>query len=199
MAGIIEQAAGGQAPGQPPEQPPVDRDALGTTAEGVPGAEEPTGEEQDAYDRIMAAAMTILYDDQTHQGIVQQMALRPDEPELAMAEAVIMVLTQIDERSNGTAPVEWLFVAVGEVAEQITDIAAAAGVFSEPIDEAMANRVAQEAMAQMGAEYDIDPEELRETVEGLPEDYAQQIQQQQSGYATVRPERQAQPVQEQPA
>lgn len=135
------------------------------------GGEAATPEEQAAYERVVLAGMKVLYSQETHQNIVQM--LGQGEPAEAMATAVTIVMSQLDERSGGKIPEVVIFPAAAELLGQVAEIAEAAKVAQ--VDDRVVARAMQILVVKLADQYGIDPADAQALVQSVEPEQLQQI------------------------
>ena len=149
MAGIMQRAMRPQEE-QAPTEVPAERPAQQQPAQpGQGGA--PSPQDQEAYDRLVASSMKILYDDPTHQGILKTLQAGAKNPEQVLAQVVVMIVTELDRKAGGKIPKNIILPAAEEIIAMIAELAAKAGFFQA--DEKMIQRALAAAVSQFAEHY----------------------------------------------
>ena len=116
-----------------------------------PGTQEPVGKtaEQPApLDRVLVAAMKVLYDKSTSDGVVNM--LRKGEPVQALAQTSLFVMKALYDESKGTIPPQVLVPASGAVTDYLAELSQAAGV---QLSEEQAAQAKQFVMERLSARF----------------------------------------------
>jgi hypothetical protein len=176
MSGLIQQGMQDSEPTPPADesqQPSQPQDA------GQPQGNEATPEEQDAYDRVVAAAGEVLYDDKTNPDIMNMLKSKQDNPAQALADVTSMVVIQLDEQSGGKIPEVVILPVVEEILPMVAELANAAGIF-KPDDRTM-NLAAQQTLMELGEHYGVSEEDIQNLIKQMdPNDVKNIVSQQQS-------------------
>lgn len=135
MAGIINATMGEQQ--EEPQEAPAPGQMEGEEA-GDPQI-------QEAYDRTMAAFMTVIYDEAIQKDIIAAIQANKQNPAQAIAETAINILVELDSKSGGKIPSEVLIDAAMEGMELIAELGEAAGFYQ--FDEAMQAKTLQAMVA----------------------------------------------------
>jgi hypothetical protein len=96
-----------------------------TAADGSEGNVTP--EEQEAYDRVVMAAQSIIYDEEQSQNIVKMLKKNPANPGEAVGDTTAMLIQQIDEKSGGQIPEEVILPAAFEVMSDLIEMGEESG------------------------------------------------------------------------
>jgi len=185
------QTAGQPVVGQPVAgQPAVGGDQLVPTEQptGEQGSldEQATGEEQEAYDRVVLAAIKLIFEEgQAKDGIIQRLKADSQKPAQSIADVSSMIVTQLDEQSGGQIPESVILPASIEILEQVSELSNSMNIF--PVDEAVMNHAAQLMMVNLGDEYGVEQSEIQAMIESTPEDQLKQVEAQQGEYARKQP------------
>lgn len=180
MKGLIEgnnpQPAG--APAEPAGAAPSgEESAMPEDA----NSEQPTPEEQEAYSRVEAAAMEIVFGEKTSEPILQQLQTGADNPGEVLGETAMMVFSQIDEKSGGKIPESVMLQGALKVLDFLVELGEKAGVFQ--VDEPVQKMAVQQMLisaSEMGYISEQDIGELQAMIESMPEEEVQSIVTEQS-------------------
>lgn len=137
-------------------------------------------EEQDAYDRVVSAGMHILYDDQTHDGVMKMLQAGEKNPAQAMANVVTMMVTQLDEKSGGKIPEDIILPVTEEFLPMVAELADKAKIFT-PDDRTM-NLAMQQTVQMLGEQYGMNEADIKEAIGKLDQGEIQKIVSQQQQY-----------------
>lgn len=152
------------------------------------GAENVSGEEQDAYDKVVMAGMTVLFENETSKAqIVERLKADADNPAKSLADTTAMLMIQLDQQSGGNIPETVILPAAVELLEQASELADSLQIF--PVDEAVMNHAAQLMVVSLGEEYGVEPEEINELMNSIDSGSLKQIEEQQGAYARKQPPR----------
>lgn len=101
-------------------------EALGST-------EEPTPEEQEMYERIVAAGLKVI--SEASDQVLKMLQASADNPPQALSDTAWAILAGIDEKAGGQLDEGILLAAGAEVIENLGELAVASGLFdvSQPI------------------------------------------------------------------
>ena len=154
--------------------------------ETLPGTEQATPEEQQAYEKVVLAGMSVLYDDKTRDKVLTAIKSGGDDPAKALAKMAQMIITQLDEKSKGTIPETVLLPAAAEILEHTAELAQVAGIAQ--VDDATLGQAGQHLVWALGEQYGVDEEELMALVESLKPEQIRSMVEQQSKYAPQEPQ-----------
>ena len=164
------------APAGPPGAPPTGDQGMPPPT-GDPGAPtsdaggQPTGgldstvtpELQQAYDKAMYAAGTILFKDAaSHAQIVKGLRAGKDQPAKTVGGMAAAIVGHIDEASGRKLPPEIIYGLGSEVTEQLCDIAKAVQAF--PVDSRLLQQAGQAMILALSDMYDVQPDEVNKMV-----------------------------------
>lgn len=113
---------------QAPQKPPV----------------QPTG--GDAVERLVLAAMKVIYTKGTSDGVVKM--LQRGDPLRSLIEAALFVMKALYDTSRGTAPAQAMVAAAGSVTKLLAELAQAAGVQIAPEQAEQAAQVVSQRIQQ---------------------------------------------------
>ena len=112
------------------------------------GAKPPAQEEGSPLDRVLVAAMKVLYDKSTSDGVVNM--LRKGEPVQALAQTSLFVMKALYDESKGTIPPPVMVPASGAVTDYLAELSQAAGV---QLSEEQAAQAKQFVMERLSARF----------------------------------------------
>jgi len=154
----------------------------------VPGGpdwnQEPTPEEQDAYERIEVASTTILHEKATQGPIIEQLKAGVDDPAQILAQVAMMVYAQIDEKitgSGGSIPEDVKMSSLFQILDNTAELAEITKTF--PVDDQVRDQAIQQLLivaADAGMISEADLPQIQEMMgqgqgEAQPMGGAQQI------------------------
>jgi len=157
------------------------------------GSVQATAAEQKNYEKVILAATKAIYDESTHDGIMQM--LQGGEPAESLAKVTTTIMLELDRKSGGKIPEDVILPASAEVLELVAELAQESGTF--PVDEAVTGKAMQMVVMELAEQYGINPEELNDVVNSISKEELGPMVQQQAGFAGQG--QQAQPAQAQPA
>lgn len=168
--------------GQPHEQaepPMVEQQEDQAEAAGMPEADEdePTPEEEDAYEKGVIAIMRVLYDSGAADGIVDGAVSAGGSPE-AIAKATLALMTSIDEATGGQIPETVLAPLATEALTQIVELVEAAGVEVGGRGIAQALQI---MLLDFMTEYGADPAQIQQALSTVDTDAIGKLIDQQRG------------------
>ena len=187
----IQDVMGSGAPEEAMQQEPVPM-AQGAAQQGPvqqappgqqAGGDQATPEEQEAYERVVLAASEVLYEPKTSKPILESLKASADDPAQAIGQVAVMIIQQLDDKSNGTIPEVVIAQAAAEIAEMVAELGHSKGLFE--VDEAVINRAGQVMLMGLAEAYDIDPEEIRALMESMDPAEVEQMRAQQDSYANA--------------
>jgi len=149
------------------------------------GEEKATPEEQEALEKVVTAAMSILYDKQASGPIMEMLSARSDDPAQAIADASTKLLLGIDEQSGGTMPEVVILPAGAEIVPMVGEFARDSGVIPS-VDENVVGRAGQLMIAAVSQEYGVSEEEIDDLLASTPENEIASMVEQQSKFAGVQ-------------
>lgn len=170
MAGVLGgQMAQGAQPEAPAEQVAEGEEQQQMTPQqmaeeaGKAQPEEPTPEEQEAFDRVEAAATSIIHKDKAvSDNILKMLEAGSDNPPAALARAGLMVFNIVDEKANGNIPEEIILRGAEVTLDLVIELAEATGTME--VSEEIANQAMREMIVQAGELYDFDTTQLQEAM-----------------------------------
>jgi hypothetical protein len=128
------------------EQQPAPEQGAVEQPGGVDEQPPPRGGADENTERIVVAAMHILYDPKGAKGIVKM--LKSGEPVRALATTAGFLFRLLFEESNKSAPPDAMLGAVPEVVGRLTELAEASGVAIPEEAQAQAIQAVQQALQQ---------------------------------------------------
>ncbi len=114
MAGLIAQGMQAEEPVAPEEQP-----------DATPESE---ASDEDIA-KIVLAAETVLYEDATHDSVMQMLKSGASNPADSLARVTSHILTQLDEISEGSIPEDAILPASIEILTKVAELAEKTGTF----------------------------------------------------------------------
>jgi hypothetical protein len=176
-----QQHPGAQQQGQ---QPPADRQALPSEGEAQGGEEGGvTPEEQAAYDSAVNHAMTMMYDGQTAQQVLQVLQGGENLAE-GVAQAAVMILSRVydSSRQQGQPLSDDVLMAAGEeIVGLLFELAEAANIGTATDDDVfMATTRALQLWAEAHPDM-LDQEGMQQSMQALPKDEMTAMLQQMGG------------------
>lgn len=130
------------------------------------GANAPSPEDQEAYERTVLAGIKALSDPKSNPQIMQALGSGGD-PARQLASTTAAIMTQLDEQSGGTIPELVIMPAAGEILENVATFANESGVMK--VDANIQNQATQYLIMDLADTYDIPPEDIEELTAGLSE------------------------------
>jgi hypothetical protein len=137
-------------------------------AAGQAGGDQPTPQEQNAYERVVMAGMKVLYDNSTHPGIMNMLTKSASDPAKALADTVSMIMLQLDKKSGGKIPEMVILPAAAELLGDVAELASKAGVFT--VDENTATKAMQLMVMSLAENYGVQPEDVQALMQSFPPD-----------------------------
>lgn len=138
QAGLMQQPQGAPAAAEAP----------------VEGGQAATPEEQQDYDRAVAALMKILYkDDKTHAAIMQK--IDPNNPGKSITELTVLLITELDQRLDIMETV--IINLIPEVVDRLVELAEKSGRIQ--IEDREVMRIAGAASEMILQQYGTTPED----------------------------------------
>lgn len=196
--GLIDEARKPQAAAAPESEAPQEDVQQKDLQEGEPsggngatGGEQPTPQEQEAYDRVVMAGMKVIYDKTTHQGVMQMVAQQKDEPAKALAYATCLIVEQLDKQSGGKIPQTVILPAAAEIMGLIAELADAAGLFKA--DDRIMGQATQELIIDLAKKYGVDPADIQGLMQGMDKGKLNELVAQQGQFAQPAQAAPAQP------
>jgi hypothetical protein len=172
-----------------PAESPVDQQPMQQPSEAASSGfqqEEVSGEEQDAYDRVVMAGMKVMFEnDDTREKIEKRLEADKQHPAKTLADTASMIMVQLDKQSGEGIPETVILPAAIEILEQLMEFADSIGVF--PIDDAVMNHAGQLMVNSLGEQYGVEPEDLQAMMEGVDPAQLKQIEEEQGNFARKQP------------
>jgi hypothetical protein len=145
-----------------------------------------TSEEQDAYDRVVMAAMKVLFDEEsTQKEIVEQLKAGINNPAKSISDTSLMIITQLDRKSGNNIPNAVILHAAAEILEQVSELAKSADLF--PVDAAVMGHAAQLMVVDLAEEYGVNPDEVKGIMSSIGQEELKQIEGEQGNFARKQP------------
>jgi hypothetical protein len=184
-AGMLAQASQGAPSGPPAGQAPPEAggvpEDMGTIGGDLEGSEQATPQEQGAYEKVVLAGQTALFENEkTKKLIVNQLKSGADNPAQAIADAVVTLMTQLDEKSGGQIPEAVILPAAGTMIEEVSELALAHGDLFD-VDQNMMTEANQLMVLGVAEQYGMDPQEIQALVDSVPQEQKDSIVQSQGG------------------
>lgn len=186
MEGLINGRLTPDSGNQAPENPQQNQEPAGMGIQGtqMPESnaqmdEQPTPEEQEAFDRVETATIEVVHKKETSDMIVSQLKSAENKPEVA-AQLAAQIFSQIDEKSEGNMPETIILNAAYTTLEMITNMAEEAGIMQ--VGEAEMSQATQHLLnnlATMGYISEQDLPALQELMQSTPQSEIQQMVQKQ--------------------
>lgn len=120
MKGLIQQ---GMQSAVPEEETPTEAQVDSSDDQASP-------EDDENVERIVIAAQEVLYDDQTHPGIMKMLAAGKDNPAKALSDITLTIIDQLDEQAGGEIPEEAILPAAVELLTLVAELAQKSGTFN---------------------------------------------------------------------
>lgn len=162
------------------ENTPPPQDQTGMANQGAIGEEQPSPQEQDAMDKVVLASLKVIYDQNTHQGIVDMLTQGKADPAKALADTTTLIITQVDKKSGGKVPELVILPAAADVLGELGNLATKAGIFQ--VDEKISGQAMQKTILGLAEQYGVAPEDVQALLQSMPKDQIQQMVQQQSAF-----------------
>ena len=168
-----------------PEGAPVSSgvaEDLGTIGGEMPGSEAATPQEQEAKDQIVTAGQTVLFQDgEAKDGVIRQLKAGADNPPQAIADVVRNIIGALDAQSGNTIPQVVVLPAAAELVGEVAEVAKAHGELFD-VDQRILGQATQLTVAGLAEDYGVDPNEIKEMLDSIPQEQMQAIAQEQSQY-----------------
>jgi hypothetical protein len=182
-------AATDQAAGQVPDE--AADQGKGQNPDMAQDEEQATPEEQQAYDQVVMAGAKMLYDEKTHQSIMELLQGAKNTPARAIASAVMLVIQKLKDASKDSIPAPVVLPAAAEIAQLVAELAQKAGFFK--VSDAVMQSAGQIFIPQVAELYGVNEEELQALSAKYSDEQKQQMSDQQlqagkEGGAPVPPE-----------
>lgn len=174
MKGAEQEGAAKRDTGTAPK-----RDAPAPQPQAASGEEQPTPEEQAAYERVVMAGLKAIYDQKTHGAIVNM--LKSGDPPDALAQAAETIVLELDRQSGGKIPEVVILPAAAEILGELAQLAGTANIFQP--DERTLAVATQKMVVSLCEQYGVEAAEIQELLQSIPKEQIEQYVQQQSGYA----------------
>lgn len=128
------------------------------------GGNQASPQDQEAYTRVVLAASKIIYDDASHQQIMQ--ALQGGaQPAEALANVASSIMIEMDKKSGGKIPEDVIVPATMEILDELGMLADKAGLF--PVDEQVMAAAAQQTVLKLSQQYGIDQAQMQSMIESM--------------------------------
>lgn len=152
MASVLSQQ---MAKGQAPAAAPAQTEQAPMSQEGELQIEQPTPEEQAAFDKVEAAATaTIHQNKEIFKKLTQMLQAGKDSPEETLARAALLVFGIVDEKSGGQIP-ETVIMRGAEVClDLVIKLAEDTGIME--VDDEMALQALRHMVVLAGKQYGFD-------------------------------------------
>lgn len=143
------------------------------------GQQRATPEQQEAYTKLVTAAIKAIYDDATHKGVVKM--LGSGDPPQALAQTTASIIQKLDEQSGGKIPQVVILPAAAEILGELAKLAETAKIFEA--DQRVTAQAMQRLVITLAEAYGADPAQLQSLIQSMPQEEIQRIVAEQSGYA----------------
>jgi hypothetical protein len=141
MVGLLEKK-------QPIEQEPIEQ---------APTEQESGGDSQDSYERVIHAAMKIIYSDEASETLIKMLKSQSKNPGAALAMVAHQIIAQLDEKMGGAMEEDIIVPASEEILVLVMELAEAAKLF--PIDENVQRQAEDELVRLLSETYGPPDEE----------------------------------------
>lgn len=146
---------------QPSQQSNSQMQSEKTPQEGATG-------DQGAYEKVVLAGAKVLYDDQTHDAIMQTLQAGKDNPARALSNVVSNIITQLNEKAGGKIPQQVILPAASELLSMVTELAEASGLFQP--DDKITDSAYMGIVKSMIEKYPPPPEDVNNFLNSLNEE-----------------------------
>ena len=183
MGIINEEMEPGEGPAhEQAEPPPVEQQEDQAEAAGMPeqdgmSEDDPTPEEEDAYEKGVIAIMRTLYDSGAADDIVESAVKAGGDPD-AIAKATLQLMKSIDEATGGQIPETVLAPLATEALTQIVELVEATGVEVGGRGIAQALQI---MLLDFMTEYGADPAQIQQALSTVDTDAIGKLIDQQRG------------------
>lgn len=130
----------------------------------IPGAEDATPEEQQAYESGLAAVSKILHEDDKSSESVLNM-LRQGKPQSGVVTATAMILAEVDRQLD--VPETVILELVADILDQVIELGSAAGIFEMSDQEIKQAYLV--AVKEILAAYGMEEGDVEELMSGMDE------------------------------
>lgn len=114
--------------------------------ESMGGEDMPTPEEQEAYDKAVSIAMSLMHNKQSSSKFVKNLKAGRKNPVPTLAQMTVTLVTQADERMKGEIPEDVIIPMAEEILNIVGEFAHEVGAFriTQPIlEKAMSGVIGQ--------------------------------------------------------
>ncbi len=178
MAGIIK----GQMQVQPANSEPMEQEKPMQAEQAAPAAnDQPDPASQEMYDKVIAAAGRILYDDKNSKNIVDMLKQSANDPASAIATVTVSVMATIVKQSGGNLAPEIILSALEEIAELVAELGQESK--SLKVDDSVLQAASAEIVAQAIQAGIITQEMIQGEIDATDETELQNIMAQYQGAA----------------
>ncbi len=176
MPGILDRTQGDprqaqndtQVPGKPPTEGPSEGEGTATP------------EEQESYEKVVLAAMQILYKD-GKENIMKQIKNGAGQPGQTIGKIAANLVIQIDNAANGDIPEVVIIPAAAEILELVAEFAEEAGGIK--VTDNVIGRALQQMIQTVAEKYGVEPEEVQALIDTMPESEREGMIAEQEAYA----------------
>ncbi len=156
-------------------------------AEASPDALDP------ATKAVVLAGIKMLYDDASHQAVVDQLKAGTEDPAGTIAQLAFTLMQSLDEKAGGKIPEDALVAGAAGLLTEIVNLAQKSKAL--PVDETTEAAAMQRLVKLCIDNGIIDQEDIQSLIESMPEEEVQRIVAEQEQIATQgQPQAQAAPA-----
>jgi hypothetical protein len=163
--GIVQQAMA---------EPPVEEDE--TT-----GPEAVTPEEQEAYEKVVLAGMKVIYDKSNTGNVVDRLKAGADTPAKTLADTAVMIMTTLDEQSQGTIPDAVIAHACDAIMTELAEVANKSKAFE--VTDKVFGQARQMMLIGLSEQFGDDQEGMSQLMSKTDPEQAKMMAQEQAMYS----------------
>jgi hypothetical protein len=147
--------------------------------------EQPTPEEQTAYEKTVLAAMDLVHNEKTRDTYLQLLQRGAKDPARTLGVNAANIVAQLDEQSGNSLPEDIIPHVAGDVVSMLGELADASGAF--PVDENVIGKAGQFMIQRIAELYGATLEDAKQAVGSVSSDQLSGIADQQSSFAGGTP------------
>ena len=147
--------------------------------------EQPTPEEQEAFEKTSLAAMDLIHNEKTRDTYLELLQRGAQTPAKTLGTNAANIVAQLDEKSGNSLPEDIIPHVAGDVVTMLGELADASGAF--PVDDNVIGEAGHHMIQRIGELYGATMEDAQQVLGSVPSDQLSEIASQQAAFIGEQP------------